>query len=227
MERAPRQLPLLLPHRPDMDRDAFLSGPANREALALIDRWPDWPSSAVLLSGPSGSGKSHLAQIWRERSDALLTSASDLASRIAEGLPAGAAVLVEDLDAPPLDEAGLFHLLNLARETGSFVLMTSRVPAAGLAIGLPDLLSRLRAAHALELGAPDDEMLRLVLAKLFADRQLRVEKPVFDFLLRRMERSFASARELVERLDREALAEGRSVTRTLAATVLGEGSQSE
>lgn len=216
MSPRPRQLPLLLPHRADMDRAAFLGGEANREALALVDRWPDWPSRIVLLTGPEGSGKTHLGEVWRARSGAALAG-DELAFALGETYSA----LVEDIDGD-LDEAGLFHLLNQAREHRGFVLMTSRTPLAALDLALPDLVSRLRAAHAVSLGAPDDDLLRRVLAKLFADRQLSVDFAVVDYLVRRMERSFGAARILVERLDREALAAGRAVTRALAAEVLGE-----
>ena len=141
----------------------------------------------------------------------------------AEAATAGRAIAVEDLHAGPLDEAALFHLLNLAAERGTAVLMTSRLRAAALPLSVPDLASRLRAAQAVELAAPDDDLLRRVLTKLFADRQLAVDPAVVDFIVMRMERSLEAANAIVDHLDREALAAGRPVTRQLAASVLGEG----
>jgi chromosomal replication initiation ATPase DnaA len=220
----PRQLPLDLPHRAAMSRADFLVGAGNAAALEVIDRWPLWPAAGVLLSGPAGSGKTHLVEIWRTMSGAARIPASELNAEAASSLPAGraAAVAVEDLHAGPVDEAALFHLLNLAREGGAAVLMTSRVPAAGLPFRVPDLASRLRAAQPAALDAPDDPLLHRVLAKLFADRQVAVDAGVIDFMVLRMERSLEAAGLLVERLDREALAQGVSISRRLAGLVMAE-----
>jgi chromosomal replication initiation ATPase DnaA len=211
-----RQLILDLPHQPGMERADFVTGEANRAAVALIDRWPDWPVRTVLLSGPAGAGKSHLAAIWRSESGAAAAAAAALGDAQAEALVAGGAVLVEDLHAPRRDERALFHLLNLARERGAAVLMTSREPAAGLRISLPDLASRLRAATPAALAAPDDDLLKRVLTKLFADRQIAVEPAVIAYTATRIERSLAAASRVVAWLDRESLAGGRAVTRPLA-----------
>jgi chromosomal replication initiation ATPase DnaA len=211
-----RQLILDLPHLPAMDRADFVTGEANRAAVALIDRWPDWPARTVLLSGPSGSGKSHLAAIWQADSGAAAISAAALGDADAEMLVAGGAALVEDLHVPERDERALFHLLNLARERGAAVLMTSREPAAGLRIALPDLASRLRAATPAALAPPDDDLLKRVLTKLFADRQIAVEPAVIAYVATRIERSLEAANRVVAWLDRESLVGGRAVTRPLA-----------
>jgi chromosomal replication initiation ATPase DnaA len=216
----PRQLPLSLPHRAALDRADFLVGAANAKAIALIDRWPDWPSRTVLLAGPIGSGKSHLVEIWRAASGAGVASASGLVLADAEPLVAPGAVAIEDLHAGPLDEAALFHLLNLATERKAAVLMTSRVWPSALPLKLDDLASRLRAAQPVELAEPDDDLLRRVLTKLFADRQLIVDRAVVEFILTRMERSLEAANMVVDRLDKDALAEGRAITQRFAAEAL-------
>jgi predicted PurR-regulated permease PerM len=222
MARPParRQLALSLPHGAAMTRADFLTGAANREAVELIDRWPDWPSPVVLLAGPVGSGKSHLVEIWRARSGAAVTTAAVLTDDAVVDMVAAGAVAVEDLHAGPFDEAALFHLLNLARERGVPVLLTSRAWPAALPLALADLASRLRAAHPVELGEPDDELLRRVIVKLFADRQLVVDRAVVDYIVVRMERSLEAANLIVAALDRTALAEGRAITRPLAAEAL-------
>ncbi len=191
---------------------------ANRAAVALIDGWPAWPDRAVLLSGPAGSGKTHLVEIWRTASNAAVTAANALGN--VEALVGAGAVAVEDLHAGPLDEAGLFHLINLSGERHVPLLMTSRLPVGGLRVRLPDLASRLRAARPVELGAPDDALLRLVLVKLFADRQLTVDASVIETIVTRMERSLEAANRIVAELDREALAGGRAISRRLAAETL-------
>jgi chromosomal replication initiation ATPase DnaA len=212
-----RQIPLTLPHHAAMTRADFLVGSANAEAVALVDAWPSWPAPVVILAGPVGSGKTHLVEIWREQSGASAVAARDLAASTVERLAGADAIAVEDIHAGPIDEPALFHLLNLAVERRKPILLTSRVWAAGLPIRLPDLASRLRAARQVELGEPDDDLLRRVLFKLFADRQVAVDASVVDYIALRMERSLAGAAAIVHDLDREALAAGTPVTRRLAA----------
>jgi chromosomal replication initiation ATPase DnaA len=219
----PRQLPLSLPHRPAMGRADFLTGAANYEAIALVDRWPDWPVRVVYLHGPAGAGKSHLAEIWRSVSGATTVSAAALARADADRLLVDGAAIVEDLHLGPFDEAALFHLLNLAGERNAALLLTSRLPPSAMQVDLPDLVSRLRAAQPVRLAEPDDYLLRHVLIKLFADRQLSVAPAVIDYIVTRLDRSLEAANLIVDKLDRQALAEGRAVTRHLAGVAFGEG----
>lgn len=216
------QLTLGFPHEPTTGRADFVTGRANLEAIAIVEAMPDWPPRGVLLVGPEGSGKSHLAAIWCEFPGAARIAAKDLTRDDADRLTAGGAVAVEDLHDGPVEEAALFHLLNLAGERDARVLITSRAGPGQLALALPDLVSRLRAMRLVALGAPDDELLRRVLTKLFADRQLQVDAGVVGYIAARMERSFAAASQIVASLDKAALAGGRGVTRKLAAEVLGE-----
>lgn len=214
---APRQLVLALDHSVSFAREDFLRGPSNAAALALIDRWPDWPDRLVALIGPEGSGKSHLAAIWAEAAGARVLSAkllavSDLPASLATG-----ALVVEDLEAEDLDEAALFHLINLAREERAYVLLSARVPLTSFLISLRDLASRLRALPSVILSPPDDALLRALIVKLAADRQLVVDEAVVNYLVNHIERSFAAARAAVRRLDDEAMRQQRPVTRSLAA----------
>lgn len=216
-----RQIPMSLPHRASFDRADFLVGAANAEAIAVVDRWPDWSSRLVIIAGPVGSGKSHLVDIWRAESGAEAIAASALAVADAERLLVNDAIAIEDLHAGPVDEAALFHLLNIALARKAAVLMTSRVWPSALPLKLGDLVSRLRAAQLVELAEPDDELLKRVLAKLLADRQLIVDRSVIDYIVTRMERSLGTANLIVDRLDEEALAQGRAITIRLAAETLG------
>lgn len=221
MFETPRQLPLNLPVASRFGAEDFLVGPANASAFALIDAWPRWPDPVVLLVGPEGSGKSHLAAMWRERAMAFALPAIDLNEASLLVASEHNAVLVEDCDQGPLDEHALFHLLNVMRIRGHALLTARTLPAAwGLAV--PDLLSRLRLAALAEMGAPDDALLRAVLVKLIIDRQLVVDVGVVETLLTRMERSFAAARTIVAALDHEALSRGRRITRVMANAVLQE-----
>jgi len=218
---APRQLALALPHAESFAREDFLTGAPNEAALAMIERWPDWPDRALALVGPEGAGKSHLAAIWAEIAGARRVSARALGETNLIGALATGALVIEDAPAR-LDERALFHLLNLIREEEAYLLITARVAPARWSVALPDLASRLRAVPTVALSAPDDALLRAVLVKLFADRQLGVDSSLVSYLVTRIERSFAAARAAVETLDREALRMQRPVTRALAAELLRE-----
>ena len=218
---APRQLALALPHAESFAREDFLTGAPNEAALAMIERWPDWPDRALALVGPEGAGKSHLAAIWAETAGARRVSARALGETNLIGALATGALVIEDAPAR-LDERALFHLLNLIREEEACLLITARAAPARWGVALPDLASRLRAVPTVALSAPDDALLRAVLVKLFADRQLGVDSSLVSYLTTRIERSFAAARAAVETLDREALRMQRPVTRALAAELLRE-----
>jgi chromosomal replication initiation ATPase DnaA len=214
--RQPMQLALALDHAESHAREDFLEGPSNAAALSLIERWPDWPSRTVLLRGPEGAGKSHLAAIWAREAGARILSPRMLQGvEVPIALATGALVL-ENLAEGSFDEAALFHLLNLAREERAFLLIAARTAPTTWKITLPDLASRLRALPVVALEAPDDALLRAVIVKLFADRQLAVDENLVNFLANRIERSFAAAREAVQLLDQEALRLKRPVTRALA-----------
>ena len=216
----PRQLAFALPHAESLTRDNFLEGPANAAGLALVDSWPEWPNRVMLLIGPEGSGKSHLAAIWAEQAGARSISAHALTAAAVPGALATGALVVEDLNAPDFDERALFHLMNLAREDGAFVLITARVPPSASQIELRDLRSRLRAVPTISLLPPDDGLFRALIVKFCADRQMAIDESVVSYLATRIERSYAAARQAVELLDGEGLRLGRPVTRALAAELL-------
>jgi chromosomal replication initiation ATPase DnaA len=213
-------LALALPHEERLTRDDFLEGPANEAALALIDRWPDWPNRIMLLVGPEGSGKSHLAAIWAELSGARAASAHALTPEAVPGALATGALVVEDLRLSDFDERAMFHLMNLARQDDAFVLITARVAPSAFEIELRDLRSRLRAVPTVTLQPPDDLVFRGLILKFCADRQMTVDESVVTYLTNRIERSYAAVRRAVELLDTEALRLGRPVTRALAAELL-------
>ena len=212
----PRQLVLALPHAESFAREDFLVGPSNAAALTLIEHWPDWPNRSLALIGPDGSGKSHLAAIWAHAAGARILSAKLLAQSDLPGALATGALVLEDLAFAGLDERALFHLLNLAREQGAYLLITSRSPLVSFPVTIRDLASRLRALPSVTLSAPDDTLLRLLIVKLAADRQLSVDETLVNFLVNRIERSCAGARAAIARLDEEAMRQRRPVTRALA-----------
>jgi chromosomal replication initiation ATPase DnaA len=219
MSNTPEQLVFELPHRAAMGLEDFLVSESNAAAVALVDRWPDWPVGAAILVGPTGSGKTHLANVWQLRTAATSYPAPVLSREGVPAVAAAGAVIIEDIQTL-VDEAALFHLLNLVREQRLQVLLTTDTAPGDLCVGLPDLRSRLKALPMASIEAPDDALLRAVLVKLFADRQLSVEPHVIDYVLVRMERSMSAAERFVTEADRQALVRQRRVTRAIAATAL-------
>ncbi|MBP2547335.1 chromosomal replication initiation ATPase DnaA [Neorhizobium galegae] len=212
------QLPLALTHDAATGRDDLLIAAPVSAAVAIIDAWPHWPSPVVILTGPAGSGKSHLASIWREKSGA--TAIHPMAGGDAAMQAAAGPVLFEDADRSGFDENALFHVINSVKEHRTSLLMTARLWPMSWSVSLPDLRSRLKAATVVEIGEPDEDLLGQVIIKLFADRQLHIDDRIVAYIVQRMERSMEAAQGVVDRLDRLALARGTRITRMLAAEVL-------
>jgi chromosomal replication initiation ATPase DnaA len=220
IRRRHEQLPLAFPYDTATGRDDLLVSARLGAAVSIVDQWPHWQSPVVILAGPVGSGKSHLAAIWRERSGA--ASIYPKAGSGAAILAAAGPVLFEDADRSGFDDAELFHVINSVRENGHSLLITARLWPMSWPVTLPDLRSRLKAATVVEIGEPDEDLLAQVIVKLFADRQLYIDDKLVSYIVQRMERSLAAAQTVVERLDRLALARGTRITRHLAAEVLNE-----
>lgn len=223
---AGHQLVLGFEHRPALGEESFLVADSNRDAVAWIDRWPDWPGRILAVHGPSGSGKSHLSHVWQRRSGARRLEAGELGTTFLEAWPGKGTALVIEHGDRGVDETALFHVINLVREDQGYLLLTGREAPARWSVALPDLASRLSAVTAVQLGPPDDALIAAVLTKQFQDRQLRVPDDVVAYLVARMERSFAAIGQTVAALDTLSLAERRAITVPLARRVL-EASQSE
>lgn len=214
------QLAFDLPHRAALGAEDFLVSDCNLAAVRLIDMWPDWQGPVHILTGPAASGKTHLVRVWQGRSGAVALDAAHLGIALLDRLVAGYCIVVEDADRVRYNEHMLFHLLNLAREKRLFVLLTARVGPNRWDIDLPDLASRLSAVPVTEIVAPDEALLRTVMLKQFADRQLAIDPKVLEFLALRIDRSLEAASAAVEAVDRAALASGRKISRQLVAAAL-------
>ncbi|NQU57542.1 MAG: DNA replication protein [Rhodospirillales bacterium] len=224
-----QQFILNFEHRPALGGEDFLVAPCNGDAVAWIDRWPDWPSPALFLHGPAGCGKSHLAQVFLAKTQGVTITLEELMEKDPPTLLAGAgACLLDDLDQAFMEkdhgglEIALLHLYNTVREAGTTMMMTGKTPPSRWPLQLADLSSRLKTASVAEIGSPDDALLAAVLVKQFADRQLKIDADVVAFVQLRIERSFGAIGRLVEAADRMALAEKRKITVPLVAQVLQE-----
>lgn len=220
---APSQIPLSFDIHPSTGRDDLIISPSVQAAITIVDQWPNWASHLVILAGPTGSGKSHIANIWQQKTGAIQIvmdgGTQDLVERV-KTTP----ILIEDVDrqmsASQIDETKLFHILNAAKEAGSFVLMTARSWPASWKVDLADLASRIKAATIVEISEPDEMLLNQVIFKLFADRQIEVDEKTVNFLVTRMERSLAVAQKVVIEMDQLALSRKVAVNRSIASEVL-------
>lgn len=217
-----RQLTFDLPLREARGRGDFFVSESNAAALAALDGWRDWPQRKLALTGPTGAGKSHLVQIWAEMAAAEVIAAEALAGRALDGL-AGLNVALDDAEriaGDPEAERAAFHLHNLVLAEGGFLLVASAEAPARWGLALPDLASRMQAMPVVAIQPPDEALLAAVLVKLFSDRQIGPPESLIRYLVPRIDRSFAAAREIVAALDAAALSTGKPLGLKLAADLL-------
>lgn len=220
----PVQMKFDLPVRPALGRGDFYVTESNAVALGLVDTWPNWPNGKLVLVGPRGSGKTHLAHVWCAESGGRMVAARSLTDADVPSL-AEAPICVEDVERIAGDSAAeeaLFHLHNLVLANGHSMLLTATRAPTSWGLQLPDLASRMAGTTVAKMSLPDDLLLSAVLAKLFADRQIVPMADVIPYLVRWMPRSFEAAGRVVAHLDTEALGTPKGVTRTLARTALAD-----
>ena len=214
-----RQLVFDLSREPCFGPDDFLVSTANEAAAAAVRSWPQWPARTLLLVGPPGSGKSHLAAIWAEHGRAtVLRHGGHIPVALWAG--GGRCVLLEDCDRGAYAEADFFHALNLVGETEGWLLLTARSDVSAWGLETPDLVSRLRLAPRAEIRQPDAELVGAVLVKLFSDRQILIDEDVVRYATRHCEQSLDAVSRFVSAVDEDSLAAGRRITRPLAARTL-------
>ncbi|MBX5452443.1 MAG: chromosomal replication initiator DnaA [Acidobacteriia bacterium] len=212
------QLALPLRLTPEYAAADFIPAASNAAARSWLARVSAWPEGRLVLWGASGVGKTHLLHIWTKAEHGVMLSARNLVP-ISPPLPGRIAIdALDDLQ----DERALLHLLNLAAESRSAVLLAARTPPASWPLSLPDLKSRLCATLAVVVKPPEDHLLAVLLQRLLAERQLLVSSAMQSWLLRRLPRTAAALREAVKRLDEAALASGSPVSRTLAQHALAD-----
>jgi chromosomal replication initiation ATPase DnaA len=209
-----KQLLLPLFFKPVYTEKDFVVSSCNVDAYETIRHWPVWPANTLLLYGPSGCGKTHLVHIWQH-----LSQAYDITSDGSLFLPEHHCLFMENIEQLK-DESILFHRYNMIAETKGFLLLTSKVHPKDLPFTLPDLRSRLLAIPSIGLGMPDEALLKDVCMKLINDRQLNIKHEVIDYIVARMERSFATLHRIIDKLDKEALAQKHKITIPFVRQVL-------
>lgn len=207
-------LDISLPRRRAFERDDFYVSASNEAALVMIESTSDWPNRQLILTGPEGAGKSHLAHVWMEATGAERVLAKNLAEGDVAALASIGAVVVEDVDRglSEANEVALFHLLNLTRAEGASLLLTARTKPSGITTGIGDLASRLAGMAHVDIAAPDEALMQDMIVKQFRDRHLSVGRPVVAFLSRRIDRSAKAAADIVDLLDRASRAEAHGIT---------------
>ena len=209
-------------HRPALSGEDFLVSGCNRDAVAWLDRWPDWPAPALIIYGPAGCGKSHLVQVFSSRAGALSLNGAKSEEAALARIDAGARAYTADDADRDFDEETLLHIYNAVAAAGGQLLLTSSQAPKIWNPFLRDLSSRLLGAPACAIGQPDDTVIKGVLVKLFSDRQLSIDAAVIDFMVPRIERSLDTAQDLVARIDRTALARRRKITLPFVRGILAE-----
>lgn len=218
------QLTFELPVLTGFGRDDFFVSDANSVAVAAIENWADWPQQRLILSGAKGAGKTHLAKIWAKAAQAKRVSATDHASWPLDNWQVSA-ICVEDVHAIQGDrtaQSWLFHVYNMCDQANVPLLLTGRANSKDWADSVPDLASRLASMQVVELGSPDDALMAALMVKLFEDRQLAPDTKAIQYLIPRIERSFAAVQNVVSWLDSEALKRGKPISVPLARDVLNE-----
>ncbi|MGH6932465.1 MAG: HdaA/DnaA family protein [Dongiaceae bacterium] len=218
------QLPFEFGHRPSYAAADFLISDSNADAYGWVERWPDWPAPGLVVHGPPGCGKSHLAELWGARADAVAIATAMLETRDAAALLGEARCCIVDDLTDCLEGNGaertLLHLFNMVAERHGQMMLSASTPPVRWRIGLADLRSRLLAIPSVAIKPPDDGLLQALISKLFHDRQMSVDSDVVSYIVTRMERSFDGARRIVDAIDRAALAQRRRPTGTLVRDVM-------
>ena len=206
------QLSLDLPYRTAYGRETFWVAPCNNQAVAWIDKYPDWPVPAVFIYGPSGSGKTHLVHLFTDSVIDGRTLTSDYRP------PFQKKIAVENVDKLASEEA-LLHLFNFIKELGGNLLLTARTMPR---FSLPDLQSRMALVPKIEIEMPDEQVIQMVAKKAFEDRHILVEENVLNYLATHLTRSFPLVQKVIDLADKKSLSAGRKITIPILKKVIDE-----
>jgi len=213
------QLILKFPSRQAYKREDFYVSPSNQEAYDFINSWPRWIKRIVNIFGPSGSGKSHLASILKNKTSCLQINSNELNEKIFIRYKTKETLIIENLD-KKISEKLLFSLWNVALQDNKYIMTTSKKPISSYKFKLKDLESRVKSSLIIGINLPNDDLISVILAKNFSDKQIKVKKKHIDYIIKRIDRSYEKISQFIFTLDKYSLKKGSPFSLKLIKEVL-------
>ena len=213
------QLILKFPSHQAYKKEDFYVSPGNQEAYDFINSWPGWIKKIVNIFGPSGSGKSHLASILKNKTSYLQINSNELNEKIFTRYKTKEALIIENLD-EKISEKLLFALWNVAMQDNKYLMITSKKPIASHKFKLKDLASRVKSSLIIGINLPSDDLISVIIAKSFSDKQIKVEKKHIDYIIKRIDRSYEKISQFILILDKYSLKKGKPFSLKLIKEVL-------
>ena len=213
------QLILKFPTYQAYKKEDFYVSPSNQEAYDFINSWPKWIKRIINIFGPSGSGKSHLASILKNKTSCLKIDSNELNEKIFLKFKTKEALIIENLN-EKISEKLLFSLWNIALQDNKYLLITSIKPISSYKFKLTDLISRVKSSLAIGIDLPGDDLISVILAKNFSDKQIKVEKKHIDYIIKRIDRSYEKISQFILTLDKYSLKKGSPFSLKLIKEVL-------
>ncbi|NUY39146.1 chorismate synthase [Wolbachia endosymbiont of Litomosoides brasiliensis] len=205
------QLNLFNNNHVDYSRQNYIVLDENKRIYNAVINDLSW--KCLLLFGPKGSGKTHLAHIWQSINNAIFINVNDFIGEIGNS----DAFILEDMQ-DIQDEAMLLHCYNYMKENNKRLLITSSTSLKRLNFKLKDLSSRILSTISVKIPSASEELLRIMLMKRFSDKQLKINLKVINYILARIERSFCSVTKIIEKMDDRSM--GSNVTIPFVSTLL-------
>jgi len=213
------QLILKFPSHQAYKKEDFYVSPSNQEAYDFINSWPKWIKRIINIFGPSGSGKSHLASILKGKTSYLQIDSNELNEKIFLKFKTKEALIIENLD-ENIYEKLLFSLWNVVLQDNKYLLITSVKPISSYKFKLRDLISRVNSSLIIGINLPSDDLISVILAKNFSDKQIKVEKKHIDYIIKRIDRSYEKISQFILTLDKYSLEKGSSFSLKLIKEVI-------
>ena len=213
------QLTFKFPFKTTYYENDFYVSSNNFEAYKLIENWPKWPGRFVNIFGPKGCGKTHLANILKQKIDSLFIDASHLNDDSLKNLKSKECLIIDNYD-NNIEEKLLYSTLNQSSQSNQYVVINSLFSIKTHKVNLNDLRSRFESFLDLGIKLPTDDLLRVILTKSFSDKQIKVNVKILEYILKNVDRSYEKIFEFIKDIDAESLSTGKSININLIKKVL-------